>query len=167
MTLLTAGDGSDPSTLGYDEWHGTSLVTASEQSTKLCDGNETVLKEPTEGAKFVHWSGRCAYGRYRNSVFDHKRGRCVGRRALEVAAKHPTRTMVPLVSKYSETRKSPKRFKPRNGNDGGKDSFISDLTRLIFWRSDKERRQSVNQQQRHSLLMSVLVDVVPVTFSAI
>ena len=113
VTLLTSGDGSDPSTLGYDEWHGTSLVTASEQSAKLCDGNETVLKEPTEGAKFLHWSGRCAYGRCRNSVFDYKRRRCVGRRALEVAAKHPTRTLVPLVSKYSETRKSPKRFKTK------------------------------------------------------
>ena len=36
-----------PSTLGYDEWHGTSLVTASQQSTKLYDGNATVLKAPT------------------------------------------------------------------------------------------------------------------------
>ena len=40
----------------------------------------------------------------------------------------------------------PSASRPRNGNDGGKDSFITDLTRLIFWRSDQERRQSVNQQ---------------------
>lgn len=93
--------------------------------------------------------------RYTNSVFDHKRRRCVGRRALEVAAKHPTSRMV-LVSKYTETRKSTKRFKTKERQRWRKDSFISDLTRLIFW-VERQRTSSICE----STIATLFLDVCP------